>query len=479
MKNLSQTTVLLILLMLISFLPVQSQNFTEKPRVFVLTDIENEPDDAQSLVRFLTYANMWDIEGIVATTSCWQRDATAEWRIHEIVDAYEKVKENLEKHEPGYPEYEYLKSIVKIGVPKFGMEGVGEGQDSEGSEWLIKVMEKDDDRPVYIQAWGGANVLAQALWKMQRTKTKSELDRITSKMRVYTISDQDDSGPWIRNNFQNIFYVVSPGYEENGGGQYHLATWTGISGDKFHGRFMGADFSIVDNPWLDENIRNNHGPLGAQHPHTEYLMEGDTPAFFGLVNNGLNNPERPDFGGWGGRYELYIPPFRKYMYEPELRAIWTDADDEVYSPITKERHTSNQATIWRWREEYQNDFAARIDWSNTPNYKKANHPPVAKLDHSNELLVKSGDIVKLSAKGSTDPDGDKLSYQWMVYKEVGTLNISRRGYADLENSDSQEASFVALETDKVGTIHVILKVTDDGEPALTRYQRVIVNVMPK
>jgi len=158
------------------------------------------------------------------------------------------------------------------------------------------------------------------------------------------------------------------------------------------------------------------------------------------------------------------------MYEPELRAIWTDADDEVYSPITKERHTSNQATIWRWREEYQNDFAARIDWSNTPNYKKANHPPVAKLDHSNELLVKSGDIVKLSAKGSTDPDGDKLSYQWMVYKEVGTLNISRR---------AQEASFVALETDKVGTIHVILKVTDDGEPALTRYQRVIVNVMPK
>ena len=71
----------------------------EKPRVFVLTDIENEPDDAQSLVRFLTYSNQWDVEGLVATTSCWQRDKTAEWRIHEIVDAYGKVRANLERHE--------------------------------------------------------------------------------------------------------------------------------------------------------------------------------------------------------------------------------------------------------------------------------------------------------------------------------------------------------------------------------------------
>lgn len=477
MKNIKLKAVVLFILML-GILPVQSQYFTEKPRVFVLTDIENEPDDAQSLVRFLTYSNMWDVEGIVATTSCWQRDKTAEWRIHEIVDAYGKIRDNLEKHESGYPEYEYLKGIIKVGVPKFGMTGVGEGQDSEGSEWLIKALEKDDDRPLYVQAWGGANVLAQALWKMERTKTKSELDKIISKIRVYTISDQDDSGPWIRNNFQNIFYVVSPGYEENGGGQYHLATWTGISGDKFHGRFIGPDFSIVDNPWLDEHIRNNHGPLGAEHPHTEYLMEGDTPSFLGLVNNGLNNPEQPNYGGWGGRYELYVPQFKKYMYEPELRPIWTDADDEVYSPITESYHTSNQATIWRWRKAYQNDFAARIDWSNTAEYGEANHPPGAKLDHPNELLVRSGDKVTLSGTGSSDPDGDTLTYEWIVYNEVGTLNINR-GNIKLENAKASTTSFVAPKTDKAKTVHLILQVTDNGVPNLTRYQRVIVNVLPK
>ena len=210
---------LITALMTLSFSNVgYSQYFKAKPRVFVLTDIENEPDDAQSLVRFMTYTNHWDVEGIVATTSCWQRDKTAAWRIQQIVDAYGKVRDNLEKHEQGYPSYEYMKSIIKSGIPKFGMEGAGEGQDSEGSDWLIRCLEKDDERPIYIQAWGGVNVLAQALWKMERTKTKSDLDVIVEKIRVYTISDQDDSGPWIRKHFPNLFYIVSPGYGENGGG---------------------------------------------------------------------------------------------------------------------------------------------------------------------------------------------------------------------------------------------------------------------
>ncbi|PHN06809.1 DUF1593 domain-containing protein [Flavilitoribacter nigricans] len=454
-----------------------AQNFAEKPRVFVLTDIENEPDDAQSLVRFLTYTNHWDVEGLVATTSCWQRDTTAEWRIKEIVDAFGKVRDNLERHEPGYPTHAYLSSIIKKGVPRFGMSGVGADQDSEGSEWLIQVLEKADERPVYIQAWGGANVLAQALWRMERTKTPEELAAIIRKMRVYTISDQDDTGPWIRKHFPDLFYIVSPGYQENGGDQYHYATWSGISGDRFHGRFTGPDFTLVDNPWLDEHIRDDHGPLGAEYPQTEYLMEGDTPSFLGLVNNGLNNPEHPNFGGWGGRYELYIPPYKKYMYEPETRPIWTNTQDEVYSELTGRSHTSHHATIWRWREAYQHDFAARIDWCTTPNYEDANHPPVAKLDHDNVIKVKSGETVTLNAAGTSDPDGDALQYKWIYYDEPGTLNVYGNDLK-IKDEDQSVATFTAPSVDKVKTMHIVLAVTDDGQPSLTRYQRVIVNVLP-
>ena len=69
--------------------------------MLVLTDIENEPDDAQSMVRFLTYANHFDVEGLVATTSIHQKNRTAAARIKRIVEAYGKVQKNLSLHEPG------------------------------------------------------------------------------------------------------------------------------------------------------------------------------------------------------------------------------------------------------------------------------------------------------------------------------------------------------------------------------------------
>ncbi|NDU97505.1 DUF1593 domain-containing protein [Spirosoma terrae] len=447
----------------------------QNPRVFVLTDIENEPDDAMSFVRFLTYSNHFEVEGIVATTSCWQRNKTAEWRLHDIAQAYGKVRDNLEIHEKGFPTEAYIHSVIKKGLPVFGKEGLGDGKDSEGSDWLLKSMLKDDPRPLYIPAWGGTNVLAQALWKLGKTQTESTISKVIAKLRVYAISDQDDTGPWIRNTFPTLFYIVSPGFEENGGGQYHYATWPGISGDIFHGRFLGADTTMIRNHYLDEHVRHHHGALGEKYPKVEFLMEGDTPSFLGLVNNGLNDPEHPNYGGWGGRYELYIPPFKKYMYEPETRPIWTDTQDEVYSAITQSLHTSNHATIWRWRTAFQNDFFARMDWCVAPTYSKANHPPQVVLNHANELTVKSGTQVVLSGKGS-DPDKDALSYTWLFYKEVGSLNASS---FVLTNSTAEEIKFTAPSVSQAKTMHFILEVTDNGTPALTRYKRLIVNVLPK
>jgi len=358
------------------------------------------------------------------------------------------------------------------------MEAVGEGRDSSGSELLIKAVDKDDPRPVWVVVWGGPNVLAQALWKVRATRAVQQLDRFVSRLRVYTVSDQDDSGPWIRKNFTNLFYIASPGFHSLGG--YHNATWTGISGDNFHGRFAGADSTIVDNPWLDEHVRSK-GPLGKQYPLIEYLMEGDSPTFLYLIRNGLNNPEHPDWGGWGGRYEFYTPPFRKWHLERETRPFWADAEDEVMG-LDGKWHTGNKETIWRWRAAYQNDFVARMNWSITTNYGGANHPPVVRLNHANAITARAGDRVRLSADGSSDPDGDALSYKWMHYPEPGTFTLStaRTGAPlTIENADKANASFtVPARFGRAGSLHIILAVTDNGAPALTRYQRVIVEVKP-
>jgi len=450
----------------------------DKPRVFVLTDIENEPDDAMSLVRYLTYANQFDTEALVATTSIHQKNHVAPQRIRQIVTAYGKVRDNLEKHEPGFPTGEQLLACVSEGLPVYGLQGVGEGKDSSGSEALVRALARDDARPLWVPVWGGPSVLAQALWKIRATQSPEQLARAVAKLRVYAISDQDDTGPWLRKEFPGLFYVVSPGF--SAGGAYHHATWSGISGDYFHARCPGADFTLVTNEWLDRAVRSK-GPLGAEYPRWEYLMEGDTPSFLNLVGNGLSDPEHPNWGGWGGRYELYTPRLRPWHLAAESRPIWTDADDEVMGADGR-WHDDNHATIWRWREAYQNDFAARMDWT-VKAYKEANHPPQPKLGHASRLTAKPGERVELSADGSSDPDGDALSYQWFYYNEAGTFPLSstRSGQPlEIRDADQAKAWFI-VPTARVmvpgtGEMHIILAVTDHGTPRLTRYQRVIVEV---
>jgi hypothetical protein len=121
---------LLIILFFCTKLNVQNT----KARVIVLTDIENEPDDAMSTVRFLTYSNQFDVEGLVATTSIHQRNKVASWRLKEIVEVYGKVQPNLLLHEAGYQSTEKLLSIIKDGRADYGMQAVGKDLCVTGDE---------------------------------------------------------------------------------------------------------------------------------------------------------------------------------------------------------------------------------------------------------------------------------------------------------------------------------------------------------
>ena len=109
---------------------------------------------------------------------------------------------------------------------------------------------------------------------------------------------------------------------------------------------------------------------------------------------------------------------QKWFPEPETRPFWTDAVDEVMG-VDGNWHTTNKATSWRWRSAYQNDFAARLDWT-VKSYNQANHPPVIKLDHADRLSAQPGERVNLSAE-ATDPDGNTVSYEWFLYGEAGTF----------------------------------------------------------
>ncbi len=168
----------------------------------------------------------------------------AQQSITEILDIYKTIQPNLLKHEPGYPGANELVSKTVSGLAVYGMEGVGKGKDSPGSDLILKVLQRSDNDPVWFTVWGGPNTLAQALWRIKQDKSQSEAARIFRKVRIYTISDQDDTGPWIRKTFPDIFYIVTPGYS------YSYGTWLGIAFP-----VPGSDAEITSNDWLAKNIQ--------------------------------------------------------------------------------------------------------------------------------------------------------------------------------------------------------------------------------
>lgn len=479
-------TYILIMAFSLTFIPVFGQSNQKKEvvvsqqehRVIILTDIGADPDDQESMVHLLLYSNEIEIKGLIATTSVWQSKPQPEL-IKNIIQAYGKVQANLNKNETGYPSAESLLKRVTHGIAKHGMKGVGQGENSPGSNLIIKVLKENDSRPLWICAWGGVNTLAQALYEIRKTEPKTVAKKLIARLRVYTISDQDNSGVWIRKNFPHLFYIVSPG------DNYGSATWSAINGV-----FPGINNNVISNSWLEKNIQQGHGPLGAIYPDVSWGMEGDTPSWLGLIPNGLSYPSHPNWGGWGGRYELYTPKFNPknrgnsgVPIVPETRPIWTNAVD-TYTPYIPEKYgrtvqpdtitfKSNKATLFRWRVAFQNDFAARMEWC-TESFKQANHPPVPKLLVPRHITVKSGQGFGLKAT-ATDPDGDHLSYLWFNYPETGTY----KKHIKISPANSPGVYIKAPVVNKKVTTQFILAVTDHGNPPLTRYERVFVTIMPK
>ncbi|KAI9159103.1 cellulose-binding protein [Paramyrothecium foliicola] len=455
------------------------QAFPSKPRVFILTDISNEPDDAESLVRYLLYSNQFTTEGLVAVTSTWMKSKTCPQDIHKILDAYEKVVDNLNRNthpDFPYPNADSLRALVKTGPSAYGFEGVGDNQAlSDGAQLLLERIEAPSEDPLWVLVWGGTNVLAQALLTIQNKYSKEEAAKLRAKLRVYTISDQDDTGPWIRTQFPDVFYICSI----HGWNQYGLAAWTGISGDKYYLFDQGGpDFTKVSKAWIKENIQI--GPLGNAYPDYLFIPEGDTPTFLYLIQNGLGIREHPEYGSWGGRYAL-------------------TADDRNSQ---RSRHYSDMSDSVIGIDGKNNDFAARMQWTLSPDSASVNHHPVIVLNGTpgiEPLMIEAeaGTTIELDASETYDPDGDRITFkwwqyrepsasQWLVHFEVAELSIDKQDEdgkkikVTLPGPEKACLDLISREPIVKGQLlHLILEVTDNGSPALTSYRRVLIQVTNK
>lgn len=416
-----------------------------KARIVVMTDIGGDPDDRQSLVRFLLYSCDFEVEGLCTGFGHGHYEVTRPELIREAVDAYGKVVRNLLEHRPDYPSHERLVGLIKDGH-NGDPHKVGPGMDSAASEWIIRVLKRDDPRPVWFSIWGGPRELAQALWKIEKTQSAKELAAMKRKIRVHSIADQDRTAEWVKRHHPDVFWISS--------------------NRLFRGIWKEGDQEIVSPAWLEKHVRRGHGPLGPLYPAKaagkDGVKEGDTPSFFYVLPDGLSDPEHPEWGNWGGRFR---PSGQGREYLPA--EDWIDGRPDLLY------------TIHRWREAYQNAFEARMDWCVEP-YDGANHEPVGVVNGDRtrrvvQLQVDPGGRVTLSAAGSSDPDGDALAYRWWVYREAGSYWAE----APIEGADQAKA-VVAVPKDASGrTIHVILEVTDAGKPPLVGYRRVVLEVSGK
>ncbi|MDX2037746.1 MAG: DUF1593 domain-containing protein [Isosphaeraceae bacterium] len=430
-----------------------------RTRLIVLSDISSltpgvaEPDDGQSLIRLMLYADEFDIEGLVATSNMGHGQRTRPDLIRQVVDAYEKVRPNLARHDPRYPLGGSLLRCIKAGQslagPKLPVEdSVGAGKDTEGSDWIIQVADRADPRPVWVLIWGGSADLAQALWRVRTNRTPEEVERFLAKLRVHAIGDQDSTGPWIRAEFPGLYMITQR--------------------RAYRGMYRGGDGSLVSSDWVEANI-HGHGALGDLYPNyrggdiwsrtlgpVRGIKEGDTPSFLSLIPNGLSDPGRPWLGSWGGRFQ-------------GNGSGLTDIPDTTTGASSDP--DPRMSSVYRHRAAFQNDFAARLDWCVEPP-STANHHPIVKIAGGSSRVVAAGDSISLDASCTIDPDGNALSFRWTV----DPTDTETAGSVTIQDGETAKPRILVSPAPTAKLVSLLLTVSDDGRPSLTRYGRVLLEI---
>ena len=455
---------IIALLMLIGVtMSINAKKTALKPRLVVCTDIapaDIEPDDMESMVHLVAYADMFEIEALITSVG-WNCDPyPMEWMkyLGRVIKAYDMDVPNLmkrsgqKKHlslkkengsqQIGYwPSAEYLDKRCVMGSMYGGIRSIGEKNDSPGSELLIQLADEDDPRPIYVAAWGGANTLAQAIWRVKQTRSADEVSHFVKKFRLFTITDQDmdyahrmdrarSSHMWLRQEFKDDLQFI---WDE---GAWQEQCELGKRHWKMH----------------QQHIQPK-GALGKEYPNYKWGVEGDTPSFLYVIPNGLNDPEDPRQAGWAGYHERGICP-------DSLTTAWTSWQEPVRSISVGYKQ--------RFYMDELNDFMARMQWADEG---KGNRNPlviVNKHQGPSPLVIqaKAGETIRLDASKSKDPDGNAIQFLWWQQKEMGTATLT---------IDHAEKSIinVSIPANAAGqTLHLICEVSDDGPFHLKSYQRI-------
>ena len=487
-----------------------------RPRIIITAD--PELDDNNSLIRFLLYSSDVQIEGLIYASSQfhWKGDGKGtkwfvpgreyarfgldkcpceSWRwspdekfIHDAVDAYEKVYPNLKVHNADYPRPEDLKSKIRYGNIEFDGDF---SKDTPGSELIKSLILDDQPGKLFITAWGGQSTIARALKSIQdqyeyTTQWETIRAKIFRKVVLLPSGDQDDTyAKYIKPNWSGIEYrQFADGPNYGYGAQL---------------RAKPEDAPLLTPSWMKANVLAR-GPLGSLYrvwgdgkqmvkgdimdyfgltgysdeqlrkmgyavwmpvqPKNSWLGEGDNHTFMNMLKNGLRAFEDPTFGGWGGHG----------TQRQNFSFSMSDTSQQAMVNVLTSMNQS-QSTYPNFFPVAQNDFAGRMKWSVSSKYADANHEPMVNIEGPLDVFASAGETIRLNGSMS-DPDKNNLRIRWWQFP-AGTYP----GRVTMTSATSAQCR-VTIPKDAIAgqTIHIILEVTDDGTPALTRYRRAVITV---
>lgn len=423
-----------------------------KTPLIILCDPAADESNEQSLIRLLIYSNQLDIRGICITGKSNTR--TGMEVVQNCILAYGEVYSKLIQNENNFPSAEGLLDRIKCGK---NFSTVGKGLDTEVSDWIISNIDQVSDN-IWICVWDYQRELAQALWKIKNTRDSKSQIEFVRKIRIHALDDKDHYRQWILENFPQIFYVAD--------GSEDIETDTTLKPSCYQGQYLNGNKEVQGVKWIYKNIINHHGPLGSIYPPNgngvNGMKEYATPSFTGLLDNGLNNPEHPEWGGFGGRFKRVV---NNYYVD----------DKDFYNGEFNQPNT-----VARWRTYLQNDFNNRLNWSvNAGN--KVNHCPIIKVNlYSNKQIIEfnasSNTRINIDASDTFDPEGDILVFSWWFYTDASDykkeINIKL-------TRNKKKISFLIPSDAEGKTLHLILEVTDNGTPPLTSFKRIVIHCISR
>ena len=460
---------------------------SEKIRTIILTDMTH--DDGNSLIRYLYYSSWFDLEALIITNQLpdFNHDDAGPWdKGMGILDAYREELPQLRKHDPNLPGYEELMAVTKQGrgaIPIIwltntlqfsnwiadryvtsswdsiyfhdwigeGMTPHGEPKDSEGSDFLVQVFEKDDDRPIFVQAWGGTITFVQALHRFRQKHGEEKFRELLPKIHLYGILFQDITFEYfasfekMRDETCSGMGTAAPTYDEE---PVELGMVLYENGHFWY--YVGSSEPGYQKP-VTPRMVNGHGPMSDIYDDGG---EGDTPSYLYLISSmlGLNDHLDPTQGSWGSMFKPMGGSF------PERYYFTCDVP---------------RNELLRWIPAATNSFMNRLLWS-VKEPGEVNREPVAVVngDQSNHIIsiaTKPGHTITLDASGSFDPDGDELTFDWFRYEEADSYG----GDMSISNPSNATQHIIVPADINDSDIHIVVELSDQGEPPLVVYRRVI------